>query len=113
MQAFEQVMQSKRLFANNMFVLRQKDFEAFSTWWFDMLEAFEQAIELENYSDYQERIMGFMAERLLNVWFAKQQLKIKQLPVIYFKKFKSARTHKENIISEKVHSEKILTAIGR
>ena len=87
--AFQSVMISKRLYANNMFILKNEHFQEFMNWWFDVLFEFERRIDLNKYSDYQRRILGFMAERSLNIWFMKQQLKTVELPVIYFKSFKS------------------------
>ena len=92
--AFEEVMQSKRLYANNMFVLKQEHFEEFMAWWFDILFEFEQRIDLQSKTGYQQRILGFIAERLLNVWFAHKQLNVIELPIIYFKKFKNAEDYK-------------------
>ena len=92
--AFEEVMQSKRLYANNMFVLKQEHFEEFMAWWFDILFEFEQRIDLQSKTGYQQRILGFIAERLLNVWFAHKQLNVIELPIIYFKKFKDAEDYK-------------------
>ena len=88
MAALDEVLQSKRLYANNMFVLRKNHFEEFMTWWFDILFEFEKQIDLKTKTGYQERILGFIAERLLNVWFAHKKLNVVELPVIYFKKFK-------------------------
>lgn len=92
--AFESVMTGKRLYANNMFILKDKQFQEFMSWWFDVLFEFERRIELKNYSDYQKRILGFIAERLLNIWFQKKQLNCVELPVIYFKRFKFESTPK-------------------
>ena len=86
--SLEKVLAGKRLFANNMFIMRRADFDRCMQWLFDLLFEFERRIKLSDYQGYQERIMGFMAERLLNVWFAHEKLKIKELPVIYFKHFK-------------------------
>jgi hypothetical protein len=87
-EAFHDVLKGKRLYANNMFVLKDEHFQEFMEWWFDVLFEFEKRIDLSQYSGYQQRIMGFMAERLLNVWFRKKQLNCVELPVIYFKHFK-------------------------
>jgi hypothetical protein len=57
-------------------------------WWFGLLFEFEKRINLKTYNGYQQRILGFIAERLLNVWFEKKQLKTVELNVIYFKKLK-------------------------
>ncbi len=86
--AFHIVLKGKRLYANNMFIMKDEHFQEFMSWWFDVLFEFERRIDLNNYTDYQKRILGFIAERLLNVWFAKRQLNCVELPVIYFKKFK-------------------------
>lgn len=86
--ALKQVLEGKRLYANNMFVMKDEHYQEFMTWWFDILFEFEKRINLANYTDYQKRILGFIAERLLNVWFAHKKLNCVELPVIYFKKFK-------------------------
>lgn len=86
--AFHDTLKGKRLYANNMFIMKDIHFQEFMTWWFDVLFEFEQRIDLNNYTDYQKRILGFMAERLLTIWFRKKQLNCIELPVIYFKWFK-------------------------
>ena len=86
--ALHEVLLGKRLYANNMFILKDEHFQEFMAWWFDLLFEFERRIDVNNYTDYQKRIMGFMAERLLTVWFWKKQLNCIELPVIYFKQFK-------------------------
>lgn len=85
---FNKVMASNSLYANNMYILKLDDLNRFNTWWFNILFEFEKRIDLSVYKDYQQRIMGFMAERLLTVWFKHKNLKIKELPVLYFKKLK-------------------------
>jgi len=87
-EAFDKVMSGKRLYANNMFVLPKPIYEEFMGWWFDLLFEFERRIQLANYDGYQKRILGFIAERLLTIWFCHQNLRIKELQVVYFKKFK-------------------------
>jgi hypothetical protein len=88
LKAFYKVIKGKKLYANNMFVLKDQHFQEFMSWWFDMLFEFEQRIDVSKYTGYQQRIFGFIAERLLNVWFSNRQLKCVELPVIYFKHLK-------------------------
>lgn len=71
-----------------MFILKDGHFQEFMAWWFDVLFEFERRIDLTKYTNYQQRIFGFIAERLLNVWFRKKKLQCVELPVIYFKHFK-------------------------
>jgi len=87
-EAFHDVLKEKRLYANNMFILKDEHFQEFMTWWFDLLFEFERRTDLAKYTGYQQRILGFIAERLLNVWFKHKQLNCIELPVIYFKHFK-------------------------
>jgi hypothetical protein len=87
-EAFHKVLKGKRLYANNMFILKDEHFQEFMAWWFDVLFEFENRIDLSLYTGDQQRIMGFVAERLLNVWFQKMQLNCVELPVIYFKHLK-------------------------
>lgn len=86
--AFNQVMDGNRLYANNMFILKKNDYEQFMTWWFDLLFEFENRINKADYQGYQQRIMGFIAERLLTIWVYHQNMRIRELQVIYFKKLK-------------------------
>jgi hypothetical protein len=86
--AFHEVIKGKKLYANNMFILKNQHFQEFMTWWFDMLFEFEKRTDLAKYTGYQQRIFGFLGERLLNVWFKNKKLNCIELPVIYFKHFK-------------------------
>lgn len=86
--SFQRVLDGNRLYSNNMFVLPDHLFQEFMEWWFGILFEFEKQIDLSKYTGYQQRIMGFMGERLLNVWFEHKNLKVKELQVIYFKQLK-------------------------
>lgn len=85
---FDRVLKDNELYANNMFIMKQSDFELFMQWWFDLLFEFENRAEMAQYTGYQERVIGFLAERLLTVWFKHQKMNIKELPVIYFRNLK-------------------------
>ena len=87
--AYNSVLQGKRLHANNMFILKKPLFNEFMRWWFDVLFEFEKRIDINKKLGYQERIIGFIAERLLNVWMVQKQLNYIELPIIYFKKLKN------------------------
>jgi hypothetical protein len=86
---FIQVLNQKSLFANNMFIMKKNDFEQMATWLFSILDSFEEKIDLNEYTDYQQRLFGFLSERLLTTWFLHQEYKIKELPLIYFKHLKN------------------------
>lgn len=88
LEAFVSVLKGKRLYANNIFILKDFHYQKFMNWWFDVIFEFEKKVDLEKYSGYQKRIIGFIAERLLTVWFKKESLNCKELQLIYFKNLK-------------------------
>ena len=80
--AFEAVMDRRSLYLWNMFVMDKKRFDAYCTWLFDILFLLEPSVNLKDYSSYEARVFGFLAERLWNVWLEKQQLRKIEVPVI-------------------------------
>ncbi len=86
--AFKKMLKTKSLYANNMFILPSSRFDSFMKWWFSVLFEFENTVDLNSYQGYQQRVIGFIAERLLTAWFIHENLKVKELPVIYFKNIK-------------------------
>jgi hypothetical protein len=70
-----------------MFILKENDFNRFMEWWFGCLFEFEKRVDLTMYVGDQQRVFGFIAERLLNVWFHHQNLKVKTLPIIFFQEY--------------------------
>lgn len=67
----------------NMFVMRKEHFYSYSAWLFGILEALEARLDLSGYSDYDRRVFGFVAERLLDVWLAGQGLKVRECRVVH------------------------------
>jgi hypothetical protein len=85
---FSKVLKEDRMFANNMFILKWEAFDKLMEWLFSILFKFEKEINLDDYQHYQERIFGFLSERLITVWIAHNNIKYKELPLVYFKKLK-------------------------
>ncbi len=94
MTSFEKVLEGNRLFANNMFILKYDAFNELMTWLFDILFKLEKAFDLHKYTGYQERIFGFLSERLITIWIEHHQINYRELPLIYFKKFKKMKSLK-------------------
>lgn len=87
--AFNKMLKQHSLYANNMFIMKYNEFYKMSTWLFDLLSAYEKRVDLNEYQGYQERIMGFLSERLITTWFIHhQEYRIKTLPLIYMKHLK-------------------------
>lgn len=80
--AFEQVMASTSLYRLNMFVMRRELVEQYCTWLFTILFEVEKRLDFSRYDAYQARVLGFLGERLFNVWLVKQQLRVQEVPVV-------------------------------
>lgn len=85
-EAFEKVMNSRKLYIYNMFVMNKALFDEYCTWLFDILFTLEKRIDITNYDKYNARVFGFLSERLFNVWLEKKQLKIKTVNVVFLEK---------------------------
>ncbi|MFC6153342.1 DUF4422 domain-containing protein [Nocardioides yefusunii] len=66
--AWNRVMQRRSLSLYNMFLARPEHAEAYCAWLFEVLEKVESHIDLDGRNAYQARALGFLGERLLNVW---------------------------------------------
>ena len=82
-EAFKRLKKTNKIYICNMFIAKRKFVDNFCKWLFDILFELEKRVDLSNKSDYQKRMLGFMAERLFNVYLYKheQDLKIKSLSI--------------------------------
>lgn len=81
--AFNRLKKTNKIYICNMFIAKKKFVDNYCQWLFDILFELEKRVDLSNKSNYQKRMLGFMAERLFNVYLYKhkQNLKIKSLPI--------------------------------
>ncbi|MDQ0479475.1 hypothetical protein QOZ93_001216 [Hathewaya limosa] len=86
MESFKSVMNGRTLHLYNMFIMKKDDFDKYCEWLFHILFKLEGSIDISSYDNYQKRIYGFLSERLFNVWIAKQEFNIKELPILNMEK---------------------------
>ena len=80
--AFRAVMRSRSISLYNMFLMRQHLLNDYCEWLFGVLEAVRPLVPIDQYGPHQSRVMGFLSERLFNVWLeAHPQLKIRHCRV--------------------------------
>jgi hypothetical protein len=60
----------------NMMICKKELLDAYCRWLFPILFELEKQTTLSEYSDYQQRIFGFMGERLLNVWVRHNRVRV-------------------------------------
>ena len=73
---YEQVIHQKYGCMANMFVMRKEYADDYCHWIFTILFEAEKRIDYTDRDAYQQRVFGFLSERLFNVWIAHQNMKI-------------------------------------
>lgn len=79
--ALEAVLAGRRLSQFHMFLMRRGEFDRYCRWLFAVLDEAGQHIDLAGRTDYQRRALGFLGERLLNVWVQHRGLRVRHLPI--------------------------------
>lgn len=85
-EAFHSVLNRKKSHRFNMFIMKKELMNHYCQWLFTILFTLEQELDISGYSPYNQRIFGFIAERLLDVYIEKNNLSYKELPVIFTEK---------------------------
>lgn len=81
--SFDHIMiRTNKASVGNMFFTKWPVFDAYSEWLFTLLFEVEKRVKLSPY-DYQRRVFGFMAERLIDVYCYYNKLKVKRCPILY------------------------------
>lgn len=65
---FIRVARAKKMCFYNIFIARRAFVHHYCDWLFNILFEMSKQTELEQYDAYQQRVFGFLAERLLNVY---------------------------------------------
>ena len=65
-----------------MMVMKRPMLDAYCTWLFDVLFELEHRLDISDYSPYDARVFGFVAERLLDVWIATEHVPYTEMPVM-------------------------------
>ncbi|MBE6806730.1 MAG: DUF4422 domain-containing protein [Ruminococcaceae bacterium] len=79
--AYDAVMAGNRLHLYNMLITSGEEFDAYCAWLFAVLGELEKTVDMTGYTPYQQRLYGFLSERLLNVWVTHRGLRVKVLKV--------------------------------
>ena len=80
--AWEREMARRSGHRFNMFLMRAPLFHAYCEWLFDILFALENKLDISAYSASDQRVFGYVAERLLDVWVETNRISYAELPVV-------------------------------
>lgn len=65
----------------NMFIMSKELTDDYCSWLFPILFELDKTIDYSKYTNYNTRMIGFVAERLINVWVHQKGLRVKEYPV--------------------------------
>lgn len=86
LQAFDQVMHAKSAHMFNMFIMKKDKFDEYAAWLFDILNQLETKIDISEWSSYEQRVYGFISERLLDVWLETNNYKYQEVNYVHMEK---------------------------
>jgi hypothetical protein len=81
LESFDNVLNENTVYWYNMFICRKELADEYFQWMFNILEIFCNQIDFSQYGD-NKRILGYLSERLLNVFVKKHDLKIDEKYVV-------------------------------
>lgn len=80
---YDELLNEKECYWYNMFICRKDLADKYFEWLFDILKIMENEIDFSSYGENEQRILGFLSERLINVFIKKHNLRVKEKP-LYF-----------------------------
>ena len=96
---FDEVLNKNKVYLCNMFIAKKQIIVEYCNWLFDILFELEKRIDVSNRDSYQQRVFGFLSERMFTIWLEKH------------KEFKKYESHIDFI--EGKPFKNILNKIGR
>lgn len=79
---WDNIVDSNKFCPFNMFIMNWEQFDKYCGWLFPLLEKVENKIDISQYSLEQQRIYGYMAERLLNLYIHAEGLRTRHIPIL-------------------------------
>lgn len=92
LEPFYYVFSGNTMFSCNMFITSKVIFDNYCEWLFSIIIDAAKTIDVTDYAPYSKRIIGFIAERLFTVWLIKQDLNIKEMPVLVTEQLQDTNT---------------------
>lgn len=93
--SLKKVMNSRSGHRFNMFIMKKDLFNNYCNWLFDILSRVEKRIDISNWDKSEQRVFGYLSERLLDVWVDFHKINYKELKVVF--------TEKQHIIKKGIN----------
>lgn len=76
--SFNEVLNEKEIFWYNSYICKKEIFDDYFEWMFTILEDFRKRTDFSKYEEGNSRVLGYLSERLINVYVKKHDLKVKE-----------------------------------
>lgn len=83
LKSFDLHMQERSTHLYNMFIMKKKYFDNYCSWLFDVLFKVEKELDVLNYLKNNARTLGFLGERLLDIWITTNKISYLETNVVY------------------------------
>ena len=84
--AFDRMMKKRTAHRFNMFVMKRAFFDQYCTWLFNILLTLEGCLDISSYSVSDQRVFGYLSERLLDVWLNFNNVNYTEQHVVFMEK---------------------------
>ena len=81
--AYDRVMKKKSGHRFNMFVMKKELLDQYSAWLFDILFSLESMLDISAYNKNDQRVFGFVGERMLDVWIETNHIHYQDIPYVF------------------------------
>lgn len=77
LEAYDTVMQGSETYFCNLLICKKERWDDYYAWVFSILFAMEEKVDMTGYSVQEQRLYGYLAERLFTVYVLKNHLRVK------------------------------------
>lgn len=84
--SWNKVMDKRSGHRFNMFIMKKELSDKYCDWLFGILSKVEERIDISSWDKSEQRIYGYLAERLLDVWIDKNGIRYKNIPYMFMEK---------------------------
>lgn len=81
---FDNLMNGNSMSGCNMFITSKEIYDNYCEWLFKLMKKYEKKVDMDGYTSEEQRIYGYMAEFLLEVWIRTNKYKIKYENVLLY-----------------------------
>ena len=83
LQSYDTMLNSKYVYLFNMFITKKEILDDYFNWLFMILNEVEKQTNFSKYTSNNKRLLGYISERLLQVYIEKNNLKVKEEYILH------------------------------